>query len=98
VWHASIAYHPGPRGGGPAPAELEPEYVLRCERALAHVGDPALGQWLHLGRVAWHLRRRVSVAEAERWNLTVRDVRGTAEEVWRLAPVRHLLPPGHTES
>lgn len=97
MWHVSIAYHPRGLGRGVGPAELDPQYLLRAERALAHVGDAALGEWLQQGVDAWHLRRRVSADEAHRWELSVRDVRGTAEAARRLGPVAHLLPAGWAE-
>lgn len=63
-----------------------------AERALAGVGDAALGEWRELGSVGSgvvHIRRRLSHAERElAGGLTVRDVRGTDEE--RLL-VRQLL-------
>jgi hypothetical protein len=73
------------------------EYLRRAERALRWVGDPD-HEWRQLGGVATHLRRRCSPAEVERYGLVVRDVRGTPEAEARLAPVRHLLPPGYTEA
>lgn len=97
MWHVSVAYHPRGLGRGLASAEVDAGYVLRAERALAHVGDPTLGEWLQQGGTAWHLRRRVSAAEAERWQLAVRDVRGTPEAAERRAAVAHLLPAGWAE-
>jgi hypothetical protein len=77
VWHVSAAA--GTRGTAWAMAD----------RALAGVGDPALGEWREVGVRAVHLRRRLSAAErALAGGLGVRDVRGTPEERERL---RRLL-------
>jgi hypothetical protein len=91
VWHASLAHH------GRRPVADDADYLTRCERALQGVGDPLLGEWLHRGARAWHLRRRLSAVEVAASGLVMRDVRGTPEVEARLAPVRHLLPPGFHE-
>lgn len=66
-------------------------------RALRGVGDETLGQWVEMGDVAVHVRRRLSLDEAAYYGLRVRDIRGTPEVNVRLAKVRHLLPIGYSE-
>ena len=57
-------------------------------RALAGVGDASLGEWIEAGGSGVvHVRRRLSGREARNRGLTVRDIRGTAEEQRRLAIV-----------
>ena len=64
-----------------------------AERALAGVGDVALGEWREVGSRAVHLRRRVSDAErASLGGLEVRDVRGTDEERQRIDNVFREVP------
>lgn len=62
-----------------------------ARRALRGVGDAALGEWTEQGR-AFHLRRRLSVAEAALVG-TVRDIRDTDEERARLEALRTAVPP-----
>lgn len=81
VWHAS------------ASAGTEATAWAMAERALRGVGDPALGEWRQAGRLAVHLRRRLSAPErAELGGLEVRDVRGTYEERRRLDAVLRKVP------
>ena len=55
-----------------------------AERALNGVGDASLGEWIEYGNGGVvHVRRRLSVAEAEMVN-PLRDIRGTEEEGERL--------------
>lgn len=62
-----------------------------ARHALRGVGDPTLGEWVEYGRIAVHVRRRISLAEQFNIGPAV-DIRGTAEVGERLAAVRHLLP------
>lgn len=60
-----------------------------AERALQGVGDAQMGEWRESGRNGIvHIRRRLTDAERLRAGkgrrLTVRDIRGTQEEVRRL--------------
>lgn len=57
-------------------------------RSLAGVGDASLGEWREVGNGGVvHIRRRLSMIEAERYGHVVRDIRGTTEEARRLAVV-----------
>lgn len=86
MWHASIM----PR------LRLSLEALDRTARnVLAGVGDPTLGEWTEHG-AAYHLRRRLSTAEAALVGPVV-DVRGTFEAQKRLSRVAHLLPRGWEE-
>jgi len=75
VWHASVAVH---RFRFPDPAKQF------AEQALAGVGDAALGEWHEASPMAYHIRRRLSVAEALERGLVVTDMRGTAAGAVRL--------------
>lgn len=88
VWHASIA---------PRRAYYGATMCQRfAELALTGLGDAQLGEWREWSGAAYHLRRRVSVAE-QRHVGPVRDIRGTAEARARADAlprrVRELLPP-----
>jgi hypothetical protein len=85
VWHASIA----PRGIVLAESTLRRFAVA----ALDAVGDAKLGEYEEYSGRAFHLRRRLSLAEQALVGDVV-DVRGTPEAERRLRPVRHLLPAG----
>lgn len=91
MWHASVAYH----GARRSRQAVESERFERAFRALRAVGDARLGQWCEQTDMATHLRRRLSIAEAE-W-FTVRDIRGTAEAEarWLAIPrwIREQIPP-----
>jgi hypothetical protein len=74
-----------------------------AERALRGVGDATLGEWRERPARIVHLRRRLTDAERLAFAspaLTVRDIRGTPEELERMvllledAPVllRHFAP------
>lgn len=80
VWHAS------------AQAAQESLMWAMAERALRGVGDAALGEWRERGRIAVHIRRRLTDAErmlaGRSRPLEVRDIRGTDEEGQRM---RRLL-------
>lgn len=60
--------------------------------ALDGVGDAALGEWRTPGEVAYHVRRRLSTAEAIGAGLSVRDLRGTPEGVGRLRKLLTQCP------
>jgi hypothetical protein len=63
----------------------------RAERELAGLGDPLAGEWREWSGTAFHIRRRLTVAEAEAVG-PVRDIRGTAEAAERVARLpRRLL-------
>lgn len=85
MWHASVATT------GMIPFVSAMGTLAR--RALDGVGDPSLGEWSEWTGRAYHLRRRLSAAEAEQVGEVV-DIRGTHEADLRLMPVAHLLPPG----
>ena len=73
VWHAS------------ASAGTESLMWAMAERALRGVGDASRGEWRETGRIAMHIRRRLTDAERQAaGNLQVRDIRGTEEERRRL--------------
>ena len=59
-------------------------------QALAGVGDATLGEWQFAGEkpLVWHVVRRLSEAERERFGVPDPiDIRGTAEEERRLLVV-----------
>lgn len=68
-------------------ADLERE----AERALAGVGDPALGEWREWTGKAFHIRRRLSQREQQRTGLVVADIRRTPEAIQRAMRVRDKL-------
>lgn len=88
VWHASV-------GGEFAPGVRRRLAIA----ALAGVGDAALGEWHDDRARAYHVRRRLSAAEAARFVPGgVRDLRGTAEAVSRLeAAIANGLPQAAAE-
>jgi hypothetical protein len=73
------------------------ENLARARRALQGVGDSDIGEWMEMGRVAMHLRRRLSAVEQAESGLVMSDIRGTPEAERRLAVVRDRLPPGYVE-
>ena len=77
VWHASIS------NGAELRAPTEGHYG-RALRALRGVGDPDLGEWWELGRLAVHVRIRVTADEwaGRPWGM---DLRHTPEGQKRLA-------------
>lgn len=62
-----------------------------AERQLAGAGDAQLGEWREWTGRAFHVRRRLSLAEARRARLTVADIRRTPEAVTRAAALGDLL-------
>lgn len=75
-----------PRGGLPIRAQLEAE----CERQLAGVGDPELGEWHEWSGLAYHIRRRLTEAEQARVG-PVMDIRRTPEAIRRAISVGSML-------
>jgi hypothetical protein len=87
VWHASVAK-----------TDRDTCRAIAF-RVLAGVGDAAAGQWEEWtgSRGAYHLKRRLSADEAALTGPPV-DIRQDREEMARrMAPVRHMLPPGFKE-
>ena len=90
VWHASAA---------PAPSAFALTAQTRCKRAALHaldgVGDAELGEWHEWTGAAYHVRRRLSIAEEFHVGAVI-DVRGTDEARRRLgrlpAAIRNQLP------
>jgi hypothetical protein len=85
VWHVSVA-----SSGIPIKGLLEAE----CERQLAGVGDPSLGEWREWTGRAFHLRRRLSAREQRDVGPVV-DIRGSEEarrRVERLGPMLAYAP------
>jgi|SRR6185312_10338884 len=82
VWHASVAplraYYGATLCG------------RRAEKALAGLGDAALGEWREWTGAAFHLRRRLSAAEQTRVGPVV-DIRRTPEAAQRAAELGRLL-------
>jgi hypothetical protein len=65
-----------------------------ARRELRGVGAAALGEWTARGRIAYHLRRRVTPAELRFAGLDgVVDVRGTDEHRRRVDAMRPYVPP-----
>lgn len=81
VWHASVAAR-----SLPIRSVLERE----AERALAGVGDASLGEWRDRTGRAFHIRRRLTVAEALRTG-PVEDIRGTPDARERAQAVAGML-------
>lgn len=85
MWHCSIA-----PVGSPVPVEVL-ERIAR--KQLEGVGDADLGEWSECPTgYAFHLRRRLSVAEQECVGPAV-DLRGTPEALSRWAACEPALPP-----
>lgn len=81
MWHAS-----GRGFAGGASREI-------ALRALEGVGDAGLGEWQAAGGSGvWHVRRRLTLLEVLQHALTMRDIRGTAEEQRRLEVVWREVP------
>lgn len=83
MWHASVSV------AGSAPWKFARKIALK---ALAGVGSADLGQWEERGRVAYHVRRRLSVSEAAIVG-EVRDLRRTVEGAMRFDAIKSQLPP-----
>lgn len=88
MWHASVH-----RLGTRTVAGREEELLALCFAALDGVGDPSLGEWVEVGEVAMHLRRRLTPAEQAPIGPAV-DVRGTPEHQRRMNRARRFLPAG----
>ena len=84
MWHASVAPASTVRYGREALREL-------ARRALAGVGDAALGEWEEWGGYAFHVRRRLHVREVPYVGPVV-DVRGTLDGQRRCARMRRDVP------
>jgi hypothetical protein len=82
VWHASTA---GPAGRNALRG--------RAFAALDGVGDPLLGEWEEWTGRAYHLRRRLTSAEAAPIGPAV-DVRGTLDGACRFHAIRETVGPG----
>lgn len=61
-----------------------------AERQLSGLGDAALGEWREWSGKAFHLRRRLTPAEAH-WTGPVLDIRGTPEARQRAEALGTLL-------
>lgn len=86
MWHASTA----------SPFLTVWELKLCALDALEAVGDQSK-QWEEWTGKAYHIRRRLTPEEQEYVGPVV-DIRADRDEVdRRLAPVRHILPPGWAE-
>lgn len=85
MWHASIARHG--RDHRPLPLARirngDTEHTARALGALRGVGDATAGEWLEIGDVAVHLRRRLTTTEwrGQPWGM---DLRHTEEGRARL--------------
>lgn len=79
VWHASVM------------SEGWTDTRGLAYRALEGVGDAALGEWTEDGP-AFHLRRRLSVAEVIASGLVMRDFRGTVEGAGLLLKLFQQVP------
>ena len=87
MWHASSANH-------------RPEVCRHhAHAALEGVGAEGVGQWIEdntASRGAYHLRRRISEAEAKEIGDFANpcDIRGTPDAKRRLLAVKRYLPVG----
>ena len=86
MWHVSTCAQ--------APGVHRAHLVAAAHRVLAGLGDWAAGEWVKWGETpagspVYHLRRRLAGGEAVLLphGGAVRDVRGTSEEVERIATV-----------
>ena len=86
MWHASVSEHGRPMWLA-NPRRLES--VARS--ILSGVGDAALGEWVEVGELAVHLRRRVSASEAADVGPVI-DMRGTPGAKGRLFRAEQWLP------
>jgi hypothetical protein len=86
VWHASAAS---------IIAKAVPGEKLRLVAldALRGVGDESLGQWEEWPGYAYHVRRRLTLAEQSAVGVAV-DIRGTPEQERRWSAVKKFLPAG----
>ena len=85
VWHASVKTF----------GWNEPLARAMAVQALKGVGGAELGEW-HDNRSTvgvYHIRRRLSDEEAQKFSLVVRDIRGTDEERKRFANLLRDVPP-----
>lgn len=65
-----------------------------AQKALAGVGDTTRGEWVMWGESdTLHLRRRLSAREQRIIGNAI-DIRGTPEQLQRLAALRRSMPPG----
>lgn len=84
----------GPCGTSQSRAGTPEGQRLKALQVLSGIGDADAGEWWERGEIATHLRRRLTVAEAEDVG-TVCDVRGTEDARRRLLAMwRHLPPAG----
>ena len=79
VWHASASL-----GSPSMNRQTRNELEASARRALKGVGDSRQGEWVEVGRIAIHVRRRLSEGEQEAVGPVV-DIRGTPEATRRLA-------------
>lgn len=87
MWHASIQ-------ATATYTKASREAIAR--RLLEGVGDAQAGEWVEDRPAAYHLRRRLTEAEAARVG-PVLDIRGTWEATKRLRAVARWLPQGYVE-
>lgn len=67
-------------------------------RALEGVGNDSLGQWEEKGKVAYHVRRRLSDSECRlAGNLSAVDIRNTPEYGIRRAAMQRFLPAQYSD-
>lgn len=72
----------------------EPDLLRRYAMVVLNgVGDANLGEWGEMDAAAYHVRRRLSVAEQRQVGPVI-DVRGTPEALRRYARAQRYLPPG----
>lgn len=83
MWHASVAPARGAQYGNDTLRKI-------AIQALAGVGDAAAGEWEEIGAVAFHLRRRLTEAEALLVGPVI-DVRGTRDGQHRCARIQRYV-------